>query len=330
MTIETADLSFTVEDGETILGAARRNGIYLPFECGWGSCGTCKATLISGEIRYLLENPPAISERDRKRGRIAICQATPVSDVILRASVLERLPEHLQTRDVCAVVESIVEVTPDLTHFYLRPEEAVSYEPGQYAIFRLGPELRRAYSMANLPGDEAGLEFIIRRYPGKPGSEAVFRLRPGSRVMLEFPYGGAYFRMTGRPNVLVAGGTGIAPMLAIARALVARRADPGIGEFPHYLFYGARSPVDLAGLEALYALSARFPQLAVVPVVDVPDAEWRGETGLVTDVLERRLSEPWSAYTFYVAGPPVMVNAVVRRLRDRGVPLTQVYYDAFG
>ncbi|WP_093228713.1 2Fe-2S iron-sulfur cluster binding domain-containing protein [Thermoflavimicrobium dichotomicum] len=329
VTIEPSGRSFTVEEGETILGAARRAGIWLPFECGWGSCGMCKATLVEGNVKCMLPEAPALSERDQRRRRIILCQSVPESDVVLKGcTLLEEPPENLATADYRAVIAEVEELAPEVARFRLQLDRPADYRPGQYAILNLGDGLRRAYSMANLPGTRE-VDFIARRYPNGSGSQKLFSLSPGTELTLELPYGTAYLRETSRPLVFIAGGTGIAPILAMTREWASNGGRTGKSLT---IFYGARTPEDLVCLEELQQLTGSFPQAQVIPVVNEGGAGWSGEVGFVTDALLGRLAEPWDEYEFYMAGPPVMVQSVLKLLEEegRGVSITQVHYDSFG
>lgn len=326
VTLKPSGRTFPVQEGETILAAARRAGIWLPFECGWGSCGTCKVTLVEGQVECLFAGAPALSERDRRRNRIIACQSVPLSNLVLDARVLEAPPEGLATADYRAVVKEVVPLAPEVALFRMELDRPALFLPGQYAIVTLRPGLRRAYSMANLPGTRE-VEFIARRYPGGPGSNALFDLTLGSAVDLELPYGAAYLRETGHPLVFVAGGTGIAPVLGLTRYWAAGGGRIGSGL---HIFYGARTPRDLVCFDELQALTRDFPQARLVPAVNEGPAGWHGEVGFVTDALVRRLPEGWDQYEWYMAGPPVMVQSVLRLLDERGVPITQVHYDSFG
>lgn len=287
----------------------------------------CKATLVEGHVRCLLPDAPALSERDQRRRRIILCQSVPESDVVLKGCMMmEGPPENLATADYRAVIADVEALAPEVARFRLQLNRPAVYRPGQYAILTLGDELRRAYSMANLPGTRE-VEFIARRYPNGPGSQKLFSLFPGAILTLELPYGAAYLRETSRPLVFIAGGTGIAPILALTREWVLHGGRTGKSLT---IFYGARTPRDLVCLEELQQLTRSFPQAQVIPVVNEGSAGWSGEVGFVTDALLQRLVEPWDGYEFYMAGPPVMVQSVLKLMGERGVSITQVHYDSFG
>lgn len=346
VTLEPSGIQFTVEEGETILTAARRQGVHLPYECGWGSCGKCKAQLISGTFAYLF-SPPSITERDRARGRFSLCQAVPKSDLILRAHVQKQPEETLKTVDLLAECKEIRHVRPDLAYFYFEIDRPADFLPGQYAIFDFGQGLRRAYSMANLPGSRQ-LEFIIKRYSGKPGSETVFHVSPGNKIKIELPYGAAYLRWyKERPIVMVAGGTGIAPILSMLRFVEQSYLKEG-SPIPHvHVIYGARDVSSLIGKEILSEIAKNVPNVDLSFVVDalsytnvntsmtIADISESAlqepvRQGLLPELLEEMISPPWDGYDWYVAGPPVMVDKVKHALTQSRVPMRQIFYDSFG
>jgi toluene monooxygenase electron transfer component len=320
------ELRFPAGPGDRLLSASRRAGVWLPFECGWGGCGMCKVALIHGEVETLLPGAPGISPQDGRRRRILTCQSAALSDLVVKARgtgpTLER-----PTRDYQAELISAEPVGPGISVFRFRLDGVSRYLPGQCAILDFGAELRRCYSMAGLPGSEI-VEFIAKRQAGGPGSGALFAMKPGHTVAIELPYGDTWLRSTDRNVVLVAGGTGVSPILAMLRQLVhnafARRVT---------VIYGANTQDDLACSRELRELASRLPAAGLRCVVARPPDGWDGESGLVTDSLRQLLADGPDAHNaadYYVAGPPLMVNASVTVLRDGGVSLDRVHYDSFG
>ncbi|GAB2985055.1 2Fe-2S iron-sulfur cluster binding domain-containing protein [Amycolatopsis acidiphila] len=316
------DLRFTVGPGERILAAARRAGIWLPFECGWGSCGTCKATLVEGEVELLYPDAPAVEPRDARRRRILTCQTTPCSDLTLK--VLRTGPTaERPTCDHRAELLDAQELGPDIRRFRFRLDTTSRYRPGQYAIVELGRGLRRCYSMTGPAGLDT-VEFIAKRYPGRAGSTALFTLSPGDAVPVELPYGDMWLRPGERDIVLTAGGTGLSPILALLREL----ADTADTRRVH-VFYGANTEEDLVCWDELQALVAGLPAARLHGALLKPSESWSGTVGLVTDALRVRLPELRGA-EHYLAGPPVMVDAVLTLLREHNAPIDHIHYDRFG
>jgi toluene monooxygenase electron transfer component len=320
--VADTELRFAVGPGDRLLSAARRAGVWLPFECGWGGCGLCKVTLVHGEVELLLSGAPGIGPRDGRRRRILTCQSAALSDLVVKALRTGPTPER-PTMDYRAELISAEPVGPGISVFQFRLDGVSRYLPGQCAILDFGAELRRCYSMAGLPGSEI-VEFIAKRQAGGPGSSALFAMEPGHTLAIELPYGDTWLRSNDRNVVLVAGGTGVSPILAMLRQLVhnafARRVT---------VVYGANTEDELACRRELRELASSLPTAELQCVVARPAKAWRGDTGLVTDSLRRLLADS-SDTEYYVAGPPLMVNASVAVLRDGGVSLDRVHYDSFG
>ncbi len=327
--IVDTDISFDVTAGERILTAALRAGAWLPFECGWGSCGTCKVTLIEGEVETLFPDAPAISPRDARRNKILACQSSPVSDLVIKPTWVEGVPrEGMATQRCPATLTVKDEIGPAIFRLGFTLEHAVAFHEGQHAVIEVGGHnnhggLRRCYSMSNRPGTTTA-EFIMKRYDGKPGSEAFSALSLGDDVVIEMPYGEMWLRDTDAPVCLVAGGTGIAPILSMVQQLSADR-DPR----PVTVVYGANMLDELVCWEDLAALSGELPNSMLVGALATPHPGWEGVEGLVTHALEPMLDD-LSPADFYIAGPPVMTNAVRAQLSDAGIQLDRIRYDSFG
>ena len=318
-------IEIDANEGETILQASRRAGIDLPYECGWGSCGTCKLTLVEGNVELIFPEAPAVNPRDARRGRVLACQCCAISDLVVRrapggwAGMPIRCVEHKAT------LRNIEELGPEIRRFTFETAEPAEFLPGQYAILHLGEKLRRAYSMCNLPGGNI-LQLIAKRYEGGIGSNTLARMRPGQCVTIEAPFGVCTLRRRPGRKVFVAGGTGISPILS----MVSQAADERIDfNAPVHVIYGAQTPADLAAGDILEGAVKRIANARYLPVVKDAPEDWPHATGLVTDAIAATIAEP-SAAEFYVAGPPVMVNAVKALLQRADVPITQVCYDSFG
>lgn len=349
MTLAGGGETFEVPAGGRIHAAARRAGVWLPFECGWGGCGVCKATLVEGETELLLPDAPAVDARDARRRRILLCQSTPVTDVVVK--VLRVDPEPPPERPTVDVSGRLVEVEPlgpSIARFRFDlsgPDGGdggdggpvtARYRPGQYAVLDLGGGLRRCYSMAGPPGTSR-VEFVVKRYPGGAGSGRLFELAVGDRIQLELPYGDMWLRGGNRPVLLVAGGTGVSAVLALLHQLAGPDAaatsdTPGLR--PVHVFYGAGTRADLVCWDELVALAARIPgaRARLHGCLLDPDAAWTGPRGLVTDALATAIgAHPELADgEVYLAGPPPMVRAVQELLARQAVPLDRIHVDSFG
>lgn len=318
------DIGFEVAAGERILTAALRAAVWVPFECGWGSCGTCKMTLIDGEVSALFTQAPSISPRDARRARILACQSTPETDVVVKPSwVHTSAREGLATERCAAVLLAREEIGPDIFGLRFDLDHAVVFNEGQHAVIDLGGNLRRCYSMSNRPGTRQ-VEFIVKRYRGRAGSTAVTTLPTGAEVYIEMPYGEMWLRDSERPVCLVAGGTGIAPILSMLHRLSVERDCR-----PVRVFYGANVNDELVCWDELAALVGELADAELIGALTQVHPGWHGVQGLVTHALEPMLGALTDA-DFYVAGPPVMTNAVRNLLSSNDIQLHRIHYDSFG
>ena len=338
VTLDESGASFLVASGESILNAARRAGQWLPFECGWGSCGRCRATLVEGELVSLFPDAPAIDARDVRRRRHLMCQSTPATDVVIKATSIDAdPPAERPVVDHVGRLVSVRELGPEIAElrFALTSEGAsatADFRPGQYAVLELEPGLRRCYSMSNLPGSQH-VEFIVKRYSGRPGSSRVFDLQVGDEIPIELPYGDMWLRDRHRPALLIAGGTGISAVLSLLRSI---SVDPIWADRPVHVLYGAATRDELVCWDELQDLTAHLPHASVHGALVNADESWEGTRGFVTEVLTHLLgvedSHEWApaAGVVYLAGPPPMVRAVQDVLAAHGIQLDRIHVDSFG
>ncbi len=333
------DDSFVVAPGESVLDAARRAGYWLPFECGWGSCARCKATLVEGELEYLFAQAPAIDERDQRRKRFLLCQTTPLSDCVVKPlRIDDQPPAERPVVDLAATLVRIEEIGPDIREFTFTLAAAngeaveADFRPGQYATLEIADGLRRCYSMSSLPGANE-ISFIVKRYEGRPGSTAMFALEPGAVLGMQLPYGDMWLRDLDRPAILIAGGTGISAILSMVRSIV---GDPAWADRHVHVLYGAATRSELVCWEELEAITEAAHRQYLHGALVQADESWAGGEGLVTHTLTALLSSALSAdhdllgAEVYLAGPPPMVRAVQEVLNENGIQLDRIHVDSFG
>lgn len=335
--LEGTDVCFRVPAGERILGAARRAGVHLPHECGWGSCSTCKATLVEGTVDLLFPQAPAVDSRDERRRRIIVCQTTPTSDVVLKvqgptgesAGPSATTDATARLREVQLLGSGIAQFTFQLRDLAGSAVEA-AYKPGQFAILEPVPGVRRCYSLAGLPGTDE-VQFIAKRYDGS-GSTGLFGLPIGAEIPVELPYGDMWLRPGARPVLLAAGGTGISAILALVRQLVAAEAGPDARRVR--VVYGATTPTELVCWDELVELVSRLPYGSLHGALVAPASEWSGTTGFVTHALADLAGsgehEDLTTSVAYLAGPPAMVDAVKVAFGELGITLDRTHVDSFG
>ena len=211
-----------------------------------------------------------------------------------------------------ATLRRTEELGPEIRRFTFETEHAAQFLPGQYAILHLGENLRRAYSMCNLPEGRI-LQLIAKRYEDGVGKQSLARMQPGQRLTIEAPFGACTLSRKPGRKVFVAGGTGISPILSMVCQAADERFD---FEAPAHVIYGAPSPAELAAGDLLEQAVRRIPHAQYLPVVEVAPVGWRHATGFVTDAIVTTIAE-LSAAEYYVAGPPIMVNAVKTLLQLR-------------
>lgn len=317
-------------EDESILKAGLAAGLRLPYECSTGSCGSCRARLVSGHVESRWPEAPGLSGRDRAKGRILCCQSEPRGDVQLDVALLPDAGEPA-SGSRSARVTAILPLTPDTLRVVCEPEEPIPFLPGQYVLVVIpGHKGRRAYSMSDLPGDGRRLDFVVRAKPGGAATRHFFeKLQPGDRLTLEGPYGHAWLRTpVERDLVLVAGGSGLGPMLSILRAALLGGVADGRDVV---LVFGARRRRDLFDLAVLDELARSHGNFRCVLALSEPEAAdpWEGEVGLVHEVLVRCVPD-LADRDLYMAGPAPMIDAVLRAcVFERGIAPARLRFDRF-
>ncbi|SHM68238.1 FAD-binding oxidoreductase [Cryptosporangium aurantiacum] len=325
---EPVGLEIDVDEDETVLNAAFRQGVMLMHGCKEGQCSACKSFLLDGDLQMDRYSTFALADYESEEGYVLLCRSHAYSDLEVE---LLNFDEDMIRSGLPVVtfetrVESLEDVAPDITRLRLRLDdpELFRFHPGQYVDLTIpGTSDHRSFSMANTSGD---LEFFIKRYPGGRFSGLLQDgLAVGDRLTATGPYGTFTLRVSSdRPLVFVGGGAGMAPILALLRQMVESRTERGA-----VYYYGARTAADLICAAEIEAIGADLENFRFVPCLSEswPD-DWDGETGLVTTVLDRR--EPdLDDRDVYLCGPPPMIDAGLALLESRSVPSEQVFYDKF-
>jgi len=316
LTIEPLGDVIDVAEGQTILDACLRSGIYLPHACGHGLCGTCKTQVLEGEFDHGAASPFALMDFEREDGFILACTATLKSDVVIEADV-EEDPDarRIAVRDFTGVVIALDDLTHDVKGVRLAVEgEGIDFQAGQYVNLRFpGVEGSRAFSIANAPSDKGRVELQIRRVAGGAGTGFVHdRLKVGDRVSFSGPYGRFVVRKSrGGPLLFLAGGTGVSS----PRAMILDLLCEGY-EAPIALVHGVRAQADLYGRDEFEALARAHPNFRYVPALsnEPADSDWAGERGFVHEAARRVFDGVFEGHTAYLCGPPPMIEACIGAL----------------
>lgn len=318
------DQIVTVQPRQTLLQAALDQGIAFPHSCRVGGCATCKCRLVSGKVKELTETGYILSDDDLDRGCILACQSVPLSDVVVEVDLSQPAARRVTGR-----VVGQERLTHDITRLQVRLDETLPFKPGQFAQLTLSslPQAGRSYSFATADGSSGQVDFFVRLVPGGVFSTAVHeRDLLGEVVTVEGPQGDFWLRPGDAPLLMMAGGSGLAPILAMLEAEAASGANR-----PVTLLFGARQQRDLYALERIsrveQAWSGPFRFIPVLSEAD-GDAAWRGERGLVTESLQRHLPNVSPAHA-YLCGPPGMVDAATSLLRAQGLAAEHIHADRF-
>ena len=318
------DNSFAAGADEPVLEAGLRQHLVLPFGCKSGGCGSCRVRLLQGEVQHRLP-PPALSQAELDAGYILMCLAEARSDLVIDLYQPPRL-ERLRLQQLPVRAQSRTMLSHDIIGLTLKLPRgtAFDYEPGQYLDFLLEDGKRRSFSIANAPNGET-LEFHLRIAPGGRFAKWVREEMPDRAILrIEGPLGAFYIREDSeRPMLLMAGGSGFAPIKAMLEAQFTK----GLKR-PAHLFLGVRSREDLY-LDALARQWAeQQPLFRYTPVLSEPDADWDGERGFVHEALLRAYPK-LGGQEIYMSGPPVMVRSGKDAFIAAGLDADHLFYDSF-
>jgi propane monooxygenase reductase subunit len=328
---EPIDEEIECDDDETVLDAAFRQGYSLVYGCREGQCSACKCFLLEGEVSLKRYSTFALSDAEEASGYTLLCRAMPDTDLTIELlHVLDDYRLEHAIQDGQATVVTCERLTHDIYRLVLALEDPASFTftPGQYLDLHVpGTDLRRSFSMACLPGDDT-VEFLIRAYPrGAFAALLEEGLDAGTRVGFTGPYGSFRLADTNRDILMVAGGSGMAPVLSLLRKLAGEASGRKVR-----FFYGARSDQDLFNREAIEELGSRLGDFEYVEVLSEPNGSgWTGKTGFVHEVAAQALaSGEISDPEVYTCGPPPMVDALVQELTAaHGVEERDIFYDKF-
>jgi benzoate/toluate 1,2-dioxygenase reductase component len=311
--------------GEKVLDAAFRNKINLPMDCSDGVCGICKCRCEQGDYDLgddYIED--ALSVGEAEEGFVLTCQMKVSSDCVIAVSV-PSFACKVKPMEFGGAVAGVDLVSDSTIILRLRPDDpaAIGFLPGQYVKLSVpGTGQRRAYSFSSKPGAKEA-SFLIRNIPGGLMSEWLVRQAvPGARMTFVGPQGSFFLRAIDRPILMLAGGTGLAPLLSMLEVL----ADEGT-DHPLHLIYGVTKDGDLVEMERIKALSARLPTMTWATCVADPQTE-HALKGYVTQYLTDEHLNAGDC-DIYLCGPPPMVEAVQSFLSDKGVKPKQFHYEKF-
>jgi CDP-4-dehydro-6-deoxyglucose reductase len=314
-----------VEDGETILQAALAAGIAYPHGCRMGRCGACKSHLVSGEVELLKHTPFSLTEEEKAEGLTLACRAMPRSDVTVSwrhgADEIADIPAGRFEGVIAETVQATHDIS--LVRVKIGNRHQFDFRAGQYVRFLYPGSPPRDYSIASRP-DEELIEFHISHVTGGATSARIFaQATAGDTITIEGPFGSSFLREKHRGPILgIAGGSGLAPVKAVAETALARN----MGQ-PIHVYFGARASRDLYMIEHFRELSTLHGNLSFVPVLS-QEAQPGKRSGQVGAVVAEDFSDldGWKAY---LAGPPAMIDATAPLLIERGIRAADIHADVF-
>lgn len=316
LTIEPLGQTVEVEEGQTLLDACLRAGVWLPHACCHGLCGTCKVQAVEGEFEHGEASPFALMDFEREEGKCLACCATLTADTVIEAEI-DADPDALclPLQDFSATVSGIMQLTPTIKGVFLTldGDTPLQFQPGQYVNLWVGAEPSpRAFSIASAPSANA-LELNIRLVPGGKATSYIHQqLQVGDKVQLSGPLGRFFVRKSDpKPLLFMAGGSG----LSSPRSMILDLLEEGDTR-PITLIQGARSAEELYYQQAFVQLAEAYPNFRYLPVLSgEPEASgWQGERGYVHELAARLYDKDFRGWRAYLCGPPPMIESCIATL----------------
>ncbi len=329
ITIKPSELSFGCDDGETVLAAAMRAELMIPYGCRNGACGTCKSRIIEGEVDYGHFQAGTLTDNEKKQGLALLCVAQPKTDLVIEVREVRRAGD-IHIRKMPCRVEKIDKVAHDVAIVSLKlpANERLQYLAGQYLDFLLKDGHRRSFSIATPPEADSLLDLHIRHVPGGRFSGQLFNEFKGREIMrIEAPLGNFFLREeSDKPIIFVAGGTGFAPIKAIIEHAFYRNTTRQM-----VLYWGVRSLRDLYLPNLPGEWQETHKNFTFIPVLSdpLPEDKWPGRTGFVHKAVLGDFVN-LSGYDVYACGGPAMIDAARREfVQGRKLPPEAFYADSF-
>lgn len=319
-----------VAGGTSLLSALASQQVFIPSACGGkATCGLCKVQVLEGADPLLPTEEPYLTSEERTRGIRLSCQIKVKRDLKIL------IPEELfNIRQYKARVERMTRMTHDILEFRLKLEEPadIRFRAGQYVQVVSKPygqvkeSASRAYSISSAPSDNQAVEIIVRQVPGGICTTYMHEhLKEGDELTISGPYGDFHLREEGRELVMIAGGSGMAPIKSIILDILERKLDRRMT-----FFFGAVCRRDLYNVEYFSALEQQHPNFRFIPALSkpAPEDDWQGETGLITEVVDRYVADAQDKGA-YLCGSPGMINACLNVLKAKGFTDDRIFFDKF-
>lgn len=331
LTIEPLGQTIEVEDGQTILDAALRAGIYLPHACCHGLCATCKVQVTDGEVDHGEASTFALMDFEREEGKCLACCARLESDVVIEAEI-EDDPDslNLPVEDYAGEVLRIEALTPTIRGIWIKLDRPLQFQAGQYINLEVEafPGQSRAFSLANAPDGGDVVELNVRIVPGGQVTAWLHQqLQVGDRLKLSGPYGRFFVKKSANlPLIFMAGGSGLSSPKSMIEELLAEGCT-----LPMTLVYGQRNRAELYYDAEFRALAEKYPNFSYVPALsDEPaGSDWDGARGFVHEAAKAHFANDFRGHKAYLCGPPAMIEACVTTLMQGRLFERDIYMEKF-
>jgi len=330
VTIEPIGEQIEVEDGQTILQAALRQGVWLPFACGHGTCATCKVQVLEGDVEIGDASPFALMDIERDEGKVLACCATVESDVTIEADIdVDPDFEGYPVEDYTATVTDIVDLSPTIKGVHLKLDRPMTFQAGQYINIDLpdvdGP---RAFSLANPPSKSDEVELHVRLVHGGAATTYIHeQLKVGEELNLSGPYG-QFFVRSSQPGdlIFIAGGSGLSSPQSMILDLLEQNDERKIT-----LFQGARNQAELYNRELFEALARDNEHFTYVPALSDADddADWQGFRGYVHEAAKEHYDGRFAGNKAYMCGPPPMIDSAITALMQGRLFERDIFMEKF-
>jgi len=322
-----------VRAGQPVLEAALTAGLNLPHSCKSGHCSSCRAQLRAGEIRYPGVRPAGITAAEERAGHILLCQARPLTDLVIEARLIATVPD-VEIKTLPCRIARLTPLAPDVMQVWLRlpAVEALRFQAGQYLDVLLEGGRRRSFSIASPPHDSELIELHVRRVTGGGFTERLFgvggALGTGSLLRIEGPIGQFTYRAGTSPLLMIAGGTGFAPLKSMLRHIL--ESSTAEGKRDIHLYWGARQPHDIYEEALVLDWARRYPCLRFTAVLSESTEAGCAHRRLGW-VHEAVLADhpDLTAFEVYAAGPPAMIEAIRATFPTRGLDEDRLHFDSF-
>ncbi len=328
ITVQPSGRAFTSEPDETLLDAALRQGLTLPYGCKDGACGACKGKVLEGRVDHGKSQAHSLTEAEKSAGLALYCCAKAESNLVIECKQIGSASD-IPVKTLPSRIEKLEKMAPDVIELHLRlpASERLQFLAGQYIDILLKDGKKRSFSLANAPHDDAFLQLHIRHVPGGLFTEQVFSTMK-VRDILRFngPHGTFYLREDSKkPMILLAGGTGFAPIKAIVEHAIAEQCPR-----PMFIYWGAKARIDLYQNALPEQWATAHANIRYIPVLSEPAADdgWRGRTGFVHQAVLADFPD-LSGYQVYACGSPVMIDVAKKDFVAQGLPEEEFFADAF-